>query len=57
LLKEREALQKEREALRRETELRAEAEKSVMLARAVDEPGLSDSLREAVLKHLSSLGH
>jgi len=30
---------------------------AVMLARAVDEPGLSDSLREAVLKHLSSLGH
>lgn len=30
---------------------------AVMLARAVDEPGLSDNLREAALKHLSSLGH
>lgn len=30
---------------------------AVMLARAVDEPGLSDSLREAALKHLTSLGH
>ena len=29
---------------------------AVMLARAVDEPGLSDSLREAALKHLSSFG-
>jgi TetR/AcrR family transcriptional regulator, transcriptional repressor for nem operon len=30
---------------------------AVLLARAVDEPALSDSLREAALKHLSSLGH
>jgi TetR/AcrR family transcriptional repressor of nem operon len=30
---------------------------AVMLARAVDEPGLSDSLREAALKHLTSVGH
>jgi len=30
---------------------------AVMLARAVDEPGLSDSLREAALKHLTSIGH
>jgi TetR/AcrR family transcriptional regulator, transcriptional repressor for nem operon len=29
---------------------------ALMLARAVDEPGLSDSLREAALKHLTSLG-
>ncbi|MEQ1684824.1 MAG: TetR/AcrR family transcriptional regulator [Burkholderiaceae bacterium] len=29
---------------------------AVMLARAVDEPGLSDSLRKAALKHLTSLG-
>lgn len=28
---------------------------AVMLARAVDEPGLSDGLREAALKHLSSM--
>jgi hypothetical protein len=30
---------------------------AVMLARAVDEPGLSDSLREAALRHLTSIGH
>jgi len=30
---------------------------AVMLARAVDEPSLSDSLREAALKHLTSIGH
>jgi AcrR family transcriptional regulator len=30
---------------------------AVILARAVDEPGLSASLHEAALKHLSSLGH
>ncbi len=30
---------------------------AVMLARAVDEPGLSDNLREAALKHLASIGH
>ena len=30
---------------------------AVMLARAVDEPGLSDSLRKAALKHLTSTGH
>ena len=30
---------------------------AVLLARAVDEPGLSDSLREAALKHLTSVGH
>ena len=30
---------------------------AVMLARAVDDPGLSDSLREAALKHLTSIGH
>jgi TetR/AcrR family transcriptional regulator, transcriptional repressor for nem operon len=30
---------------------------ALMLARAVDEPGLSDSLREAALKHLTSIGH
>jgi len=30
---------------------------AVVLARAVDEPALSDSLREAALKHLSSIGH
>jgi TetR/AcrR family transcriptional regulator, transcriptional repressor for nem operon len=30
---------------------------AVMLARAVDEPGLSDSLRDAALKHLTTLGH
>jgi len=30
---------------------------AVVLARAVDEPGLSDSLREAALKHLTSIGH
>jgi len=29
---------------------------AVMLARAVDEPRLSDSLREAALKHLTSIG-
>jgi hypothetical protein len=29
---------------------------AVMLARAVDEPPLSDSLRVAALKHLTSLG-
>ena len=29
---------------------------AVMLARAVDERGLSDSLREAALKHLASIG-
>jgi len=29
---------------------------AVVLARAVDEPGLSDSLREAALKHLTSIG-
>ncbi|HEV6965741.1 TetR/AcrR family transcriptional regulator [Roseateles sp.] len=28
---------------------------AVMLARAVDEPGLSDSLRDAALKHLTSI--
>jgi len=30
---------------------------AVMLARAVDEPGLSDSLREAALEHLTSMEH
>jgi len=30
---------------------------ALMLARAVDEPALSDSLREAALRHLSSTGH
>jgi TetR/AcrR family transcriptional regulator, transcriptional repressor for nem operon len=30
---------------------------AVLLARAVDEPGLSHSLREAALKHLTSIGH
>ncbi len=30
---------------------------AVVLARAVDERGLSDSLREAALKHLTSIGH
>ena len=30
---------------------------AVMLARAVDEPGLSDSLREAALEHLTSKEH
>jgi TetR/AcrR family transcriptional repressor of nem operon len=30
---------------------------AVALARAVDEPGLSDSLRKAALKHLTSIGH
>lgn len=30
---------------------------AVMLARAVDEPGLSDSLREAAFKHLTAFGH
>lgn len=30
---------------------------ALILARAVDEPGLSNSLREAALKHLSSLGN
>jgi TetR/AcrR family transcriptional repressor of nem operon len=30
---------------------------AVMLARAVDEPRLSDSLREAALKHLTSIGN
>lgn len=29
---------------------------ALVLARAVDEPGLSDSLREAALKHLTSIG-
>ncbi|KQY87180.1 TetR/AcrR family transcriptional regulator [Pelomonas sp. Root1444] len=29
---------------------------ALMLARAVDEPGLSDSLREAALQHLTSIG-
>jgi TetR/AcrR family transcriptional regulator, transcriptional repressor for nem operon len=30
---------------------------AMMLARAVDDPGLSDDLREAALKHLTSTGH
>jgi TetR/AcrR family transcriptional regulator, transcriptional repressor for nem operon len=30
---------------------------ALMLARAVDDPGLSDGLREAALKYLSSAGH
>jgi len=30
---------------------------AVVLARAVDEPALSDSLRKAALKHLTSRGH
>jgi hypothetical protein len=30
---------------------------AVLLARAVDEQGLSDSLRKAALKHLTSIGH
>ena len=30
---------------------------ALLLSRAVDEPGLSDSLREAALKHLSAAGH
>ena len=30
---------------------------ALILARAVDEPGLSNSLREAALKHLISIGH
>ena len=30
---------------------------AMLLARAVDEPGLSNSLREAALKHLTSFGH
>lgn len=30
---------------------------AVVLARAVDEPGLSDNLREAALEHLISIGH
>lgn len=30
---------------------------ALMLARAVDDPGLSDGLREAALKHLTSTGH
>ena len=30
---------------------------AVVLARAVDEPGLSDSLREAALRHLTSIAH
>lgn len=30
---------------------------ALVLSRAVDEPGLSDSLREAALKHLTSVGH
>jgi hypothetical protein len=30
---------------------------AMLLARAVDEPGLSDSLREAALKHLASISH
>jgi hypothetical protein len=29
---------------------------TMLLARAVDEPSLSDSLREAALKHLTSVG-
>ncbi len=30
---------------------------ALMLARAVDDPGLSDGLREAALKHLTAAGH
>ena len=30
---------------------------SLLLARAVDDPGLSDSLREAALKHLAQASH
>jgi TetR/AcrR family transcriptional regulator, transcriptional repressor for nem operon len=30
---------------------------ALLLARAVDEPGLSDAIREAALKHLTSGGH
>ena len=30
---------------------------ALMLARAVDDPGLSDRLREAALEHLTSTGH
>jgi len=30
---------------------------AVLLARAVDEPGLSDSLRKVALKHLTPVGH
>jgi TetR/AcrR family transcriptional regulator, transcriptional repressor for nem operon len=30
---------------------------AVLLARAVDDPGLSDALREAALKHLTPAGH
>jgi TetR/AcrR family transcriptional regulator, transcriptional repressor for nem operon len=30
---------------------------TLLLARAVDEPGLSDGLREAALKHLTAAGH
>ena len=30
---------------------------ALLLARAVDDPGLSDSLREAALKHLTPVGH
>jgi TetR/AcrR family transcriptional repressor of nem operon len=30
---------------------------ALMLARAVDDPGLSDGLREAAIKHLTSAGH
>ena len=30
---------------------------ALMLARAVDDPGLSDALREAALKHLTPAGH
>ena len=30
---------------------------ALMLSRAVDEPGLSDSLREAALKSLTPAGH
>ena len=30
---------------------------ALVLSRAVDEPGLSDGLREAVLKHLTPTGH
>ena len=30
---------------------------ALLLARAVDEPGLSDGLRKAALKHLTAAGH
>jgi hypothetical protein len=30
---------------------------ALLLARAVDEPGLSDDLRKAVLKHLTAAGN